>query len=218
MLHHFKTQWDEVPIAVLDTETTGKIPGRDRVVQVAVCRFERGELVGSAWSYINPGMPIPAETSAFHGITDDLVKHSPTIEEWLRSEGVLRLLSDAQPCAYNYSFDQRMLPPLDGVEWDWPWLDPMVMVRKVDRYVGGQGAHRLENACARHGIELSKAHDAESDAKAAGNLLYKLCRSELPERYTLGQLLSWQLRASANEWDRFWTWRANRPPREEAAQ
>lgn len=214
MLRYFNQQWDTVPITVLDVETTGKIPGRDRTVQVGICRFEAGQLVGSVWSYIDPGMPIPAEVTAFHGIGDDQVRGAPTLDEYFAREDVARLIRDAQPCAYNYGFDQRFLPPIDGVDWDWPWIDPLTLIRKVDRYVGGKGNQKLEAACARHGVELTKAHDASADAKAAGDLLFKLGREQLPRPYTLGQLLSWQVKAEALEWARFWNWRAGLPPRE----
>lgn len=42
MLKYFNQQWDTVPVCVIDTETTGVQPGRDRTVQVGVVRFEGG--------------------------------------------------------------------------------------------------------------------------------------------------------------------------------
>lgn len=214
MLRFFNEQWDAVPTAFLDTETTGRFPGRDRTVQVGVVRFERGEVVGSVWSYIDPGIPIPAEATAVHGITDDMVRGAPKLDEYLEREDVQRLIRDAQPGGYNHGFDKRFLPPIGDVDWDWPWVDPLTLIRKVDRYVRGAGKQKLAAACERHGVTLLSAHSAAADAEAAGQLFYKIGRREFPERYTMGQLLSWQQRAEAAEWERFWSWRASAPPRD----
>lgn len=69
----------------------------------------------------------------------------------------------------------------------------------------------------RHGIDLTKAHDASADALAAGQLFFKLGREQFPKPYTMGQLLSWQLRATAHEWERFNRWKAQLPPLEKAS-
>lgn len=42
MLKYFNQQWDTVPVTIIDTETTGVQPGRDRTVQVGIVRFEGG--------------------------------------------------------------------------------------------------------------------------------------------------------------------------------
>jgi DNA polymerase III subunit epsilon len=216
VIRFFNEQWDRVPTVFLDTETTGRFPGRDRTVQVGVVRFERGEAVGSVWSYIDPGMPIPAEATSVHGITDDHVRGAPSLAEYFAREDVTRLLRDAQPGGYNHGFDKRFLPPVGDVDWDWPWVDPLTLIRKVDRFVRGKGKQKLAAACERHGVTLLDAHSAASDAAAAGQLFYKIGRQEFPARYTMGQLLSWQLRAEALEWERFHGWLSQQPPRPEA--
>jgi DNA polymerase-3 subunit epsilon len=71
MLKYFNTQWDEVPIVVVDTETTGKRPGVDRTVSFGLARFERGVFVGGLNQLVRCGLPIPAEATAIHGITND---------------------------------------------------------------------------------------------------------------------------------------------------
>jgi DNA polymerase III alpha subunit (gram-positive type) len=215
MLKFFNTQWDELPITVLDVETTGKTPGLDRTVQVGVVRFERREVVGTVWSYINPGVPIPAEVTAIHGVTDKLVIGAPELEEYFTRPDVRRLVSDAQPCAYNAGFDQRFLPPLEGIDWDWPWIDPLVLVRKVDKWAPGKGRHKLQAACDRLGVALTEAHSAEADARAAGQLFYKLGRANFPKPYTMGRLLIWQRRQEAEQWGEHMTWRSTLPPMEE---
>lgn len=210
MLKHFNTQWDTIPTNSLDTETTGLRVGYDKAVSVAIVRFENGLPVASMSTLVDPGMPIPESATAIHGITDVMVKGAPKIEDWFQEPEVIRILDDAQPSAFNGSYDRYFVPPF-GTDWTWPWLDGLTFVRLLDRYAPGKGRHRLEPTCARHGIKLKAAHSAEADALAAGELLLKLGRKMFPSKYTLGQALGWQRRQEAVEWMRHMSWRSGLP-------
>jgi DNA polymerase III subunit epsilon len=214
MLKFFNTQWDTVPVVVIDTETTGTHRGRDRTVQVGICRFENGIAVATRVSFIDPGIPIPAAATEIHGITDVAVAGMPTLESFLDEPETRAILADAQPCAFNADFDRAFVPAFQE-DTTWPWVDPLVLVRKVDKWAPGKGRHKLANTCARHGVELGNAHSADADAKAAGELLYKLGRATFPKIYTMGRLLIWQRRQEAEQWGEHMTWRANQPPLEE---
>ena len=216
MLKYFNLPWDSVPIVVLDTETTGLAVGKDKAVSVALVRFENGARVGSFSSFLNPGFPIPEAATAIHKITDAAVANAPSIADLFADARVTALLDGAQPAAYNGPFDRHFVPPF-GDDWTWPWLDALSLVRKVDRFAKGAGRHKLEATCRRHGIALDNAHDAEGDACAAGELLFKLGRETFPKDYTLGQALGWQRRAEAEEWFRFNEWLSRQPPREAGA-
>jgi DNA polymerase-3 subunit epsilon len=219
MLKYFNTQWDEVPIVVVDTETTGKRPGVDRTVSFGLARFERGVFVGGLNQLVRCGLPIPAEATAIHGITNDHCAGKPFIEDLFAdgcvdgSDGVAALLREAQPAAYNAPFDRYFVPPF-GDDWTWPWLDALSLVRKVDRFAKGAGRHKLAMACGRHGVALPDAHNAGADARACGELLFKIGRELFPKQYTLGEALGWCRRAEAEEWFRFNEWLSRQPPRE----
>jgi DNA polymerase III epsilon subunit-like protein len=214
MIRHWNTPWHQVPTVVVDTETTGTRPGIDRVVQFAAVRFERGQVVDEFESLVNPGIPIPAEATEIHGITDDMVAGAPTIEQALASMSCMTVLwcGPVQLAAYNADFDRDMLPPI-GSDPRWPWLDPLVLVRDVDRYAKGKGRHQLGAACARHGIELTGAHGALADARAAGQLLYKL-GAQAWRNVNLGAVLHWTMRVRANQWMDYHQWLSEQPPKE----
>jgi DNA polymerase-3 subunit epsilon len=58
------------PLAVIDLETTGTDPKKDRIVEISVLKImPDGERIYRT-RRLNPGIPIPAEASAIHGITD----------------------------------------------------------------------------------------------------------------------------------------------------
>lgn len=66
---------------MFDIESTGLNPRTDRIIELSVIRLEPdGRRREKTW-LLDPGVPIPLETIAVHGITDDMVKGCPTFAE-----------------------------------------------------------------------------------------------------------------------------------------
>lgn len=177
--------WRELPVTVIDFETTGLDPKVDKPVEIGLVRFEGGEEVARFTSLVNPeGVAISEGAGAVHGITDAEVQDAPTLTEAVVKG--LDLLEGALPAGYNGHFDREFLHrgvDLEGplaLSPDWVWLDPLVMIRKVDRYVRGKGRHKLTVTCKRHGIPLEGAHRAVNDCAATGKLLFKLIQGAAP--------------------------------------
>lgn len=213
MLKLFTLPWPSVPVVFIDTETTGVRPGVDCACQVALIRFEGGRPVGEFSALVNPGIAIPDAATAIHGITNERVRDAARIEDVFSCHEVQALLKDAQPAAYNAPFDRHFVPPF-GEDWTWPWLDSLSLVRAVDRFVRGKGRHQLAVTAARHGIDLVDAHDALADARAAGQLFYKLAPDKFGPDATLGEVIRWQRIAETESWYDFTAWRARQPPQE----
>ncbi|HOX83678.1 MAG TPA: 3'-5' exonuclease [Chryseolinea sp.] len=69
------------PLCFFDLETTGINITQDRVIEIGVVKMmPNGEVIRKA-TRVNPTIPIPAESTAIHGITDDDVKNKPTFKE-----------------------------------------------------------------------------------------------------------------------------------------
>lgn len=65
------------PLAILDIESTGAAPHRDRILELSVLKLlPQGGRESRTWRF-NPCIPIPSETTAIHGITDDDVAREP---------------------------------------------------------------------------------------------------------------------------------------------
>jgi DNA polymerase-3 subunit epsilon len=210
--------WIDEPIAFLDTETTGRDPTLDRIVEIGIIVGRYG-IVQARYNWlVNPGMPIPEGASAVHGISDDDVRDAPKLEQIIGD--VLMALQGAIPAAYNANFDRSFLtqeikrmanpptgalPPAirDGVEW----LDPLVWARHIQKYEKGKS---LGEVTARLGIKLENAHRASDDAEAALLVLYEFAKdSRVPRAY--GQLVQEQRRLWRMQEEEFSRWRNRNP-------
>ena len=157
------------PLVCLDLEATGVMLGRDRIVQIATATILPHGAVSTWQSLVNPEMPIPAETTAVHGITDAMVVGAPTFAALVPT--LDRLLRGSDLAGYNVErFDRRLLNAefkRAGVD------DPTVGACSVDAYLifSRREARSLEAALRFYGVEHlvadRKAHDAASDVEAA---------------------------------------------------
>jgi DNA polymerase-3 subunit epsilon len=96
------------PICFFDLETTGINIANDRIVEIAVLKvFPNGNKESFVWK-VNPTIPIPAVTSAIHGITDEMVANEPTFKEL--APKVFALIKDCDLGGYNSNrFDIPLL-------------------------------------------------------------------------------------------------------------
>lgn len=171
-------------LAVFDTETTGTDTDTARIVTAYIGVVTRdGTLVEGASWLLNPGVEIPAEAQAVHGISTAHaaengsdpaagVAEIASILDELAAEGVPIV-------AYNAKFDltllnselaRHRLPALDRqVQLV---IDPLVIDRHVDKY--RRGKRTLESVAALYGVPLDGAHDARADAVATGGVAWKV--------------------------------------------
>lgn len=73
------------PIIFFDLETTGVDTSKDRIVEISMVKImpDGEEIIKTR--QINPGMPIPVEATAVHGITDEDVKDCPKFSQVAKS-------------------------------------------------------------------------------------------------------------------------------------
>jgi len=183
--------WLDVPLAVIDFETTGFEAQADRVVEVGIVCFHRGEVTRRVNWLVQPGMPIPESAINVHGITDAMVADAPRFEQI--AEELAEVLVGHLPVAYNATFDRRFLhaemarldgarrarTPSPALDAKVTWVDPLVWVREL---MADEKSKRLGDICERLGIPLSDAHRAWADAEATGRVLLALS-GRMPKSY-----------------------------------
>lgn len=98
----------EKPIAFIDLETTGIDVAKDRIVEIAILKIRPDGQKDMKVRRVNPEMPIPKESSAIHGITDEDVKDAPTFSSLAKS--LFIMLTDCDLAGYNSNrFDIPLL-------------------------------------------------------------------------------------------------------------
>ncbi len=160
----------ERPIAFIDVETTGTNPNSDRVVELSILKIHQDGKEEYKSHRVNPGVPIPAEATAVHNITDADVASLPAFRQYARS--VKDFLDGCDIAGFNIiKFD---LPCLEaefaraGVEFSRQGrylVDSMVIYHQREPR-DLQAAYR--KYC---GGEMENTHVAEEDAKAAAAVL-----------------------------------------------
>lgn len=207
------TAWQEIDVALLDVETTGRDASVDRVVELGIAVGRRGDVVARYNWLVNPGVPIPEQASQVHGITDAMVADKPRFAE-IAAE-VAQALRGCVPAAYNALFDRAFLTSefarakVDGtgvpaLTREVEWIDPLVWARDIQ---SDEKSRALGDVAARLGVALEKAHRAQDDAEAALRVLYALGRdARMPRAY--GALVQEQRRLAHAQADQRRMWRS----------
>lgn len=76
------------PVVFFDLETTGVDPAKDRIVEISLVKVMPNGDEEIKTRRVNPGMHIPEQASAIHGIYDDDVKDEPRFEQIAKSLAV----------------------------------------------------------------------------------------------------------------------------------
>ena len=162
-------------LLVLDTETTGVVPRRDEIIELALLRVRAD---GSEQSYdefirLSPGTVLPQQITLLTGITEEMLRAGVGKGE------AARALADALTaggrtlvCAYNAQFDLVFLYylldayGLAGVLRGAKFLDAMTVYKDRRPY-----PHRLSDAVEAYALTAHNTHRAVDDTRATLELL-----------------------------------------------
>jgi len=170
-------------IAVFDLETTGVDTDTSRIVSACIAILDDEGGVVDRWDWLaDPEIEIPDGAAAIHGITTERARAlgrpaGVVVAEIAQS---LRLVFGlGMPLVvYNAPYDLTLLDRecrrhrIEPVRSPTPVIDPLVIDKALDRY--RKGKRTLEVTSALYGVTLDDAHDAGSDAIAAGRVAQAL--------------------------------------------
>lgn len=165
--------WHQLPRAAFDLETTGKDPLEARIVTASVVVVNgRQEIINHREWLVNPGVPIPEEATAVHGVSTERAMASgvdPAVAVAEISAHLQDLFQTMPVLAFNASYDFTVLareavrhgvPALLPL----PVIDPFIIDKQVDKY--RRGKRTLTALCEHYGIPLTNAHTSVADAAA----------------------------------------------------
>ena len=173
---------DETPLsdllfAVFDTETTGLRPDQgDEIVQIAATRVLNARVLRDETfdMLVDPERPIPAASTAIHGISAEMIAGAPTIA--VAGARFHRFCTDSVLVAHNAPFDMAFLhrhAPRIGRRFDHPVLDTVLISAVV---FGPQATHTLDAIADRLDVTIPDAvrHTALGDAIATAEVLARM--------------------------------------------
>ncbi|WP_033037109.1 exonuclease domain-containing protein [Streptomyces monomycini] len=180
--------WHQGLLVSFDLETTGTDVERDRIVTAALIRLgaDGREALRSTW-LLDPGVPVPEEAAAIHGMTTAHVRaHGRAAAEGVEqiATALAAALEAGLPLVVmNARYDLSLLdrecrryglPTLAERlgRQPAPVIDPLVLDKYVDRY--RKGKRTLQALCRHYGVPLEAAHEAGADAVAAAGVARRI--------------------------------------------
>ncbi|MDT6986528.1 TerD family protein [Streptomyces lusitanus] len=155
--------------ALVDVETSGLVPRRDRVLSVAVITVgPDGEQTGEFSTLVNPGCdPGPVEV---HGLTPDVLEGAPTFDQVAGRIGAM--LQDRVLVAHNAQFDYDFLAHEFARARMWLPVSQRLCTLALNRQVDPPTDDmKLGTLAAHYGIPQQRAHDALDDTRVLAGVL-----------------------------------------------
>lgn len=176
--------WQDT-LGVFDLETTGIDVETSRIVSAHVGVIDRGGRPVEAHSWLaDPGIDIPEQASAVHGISTERARAegrpAPEVISEIVSELMLLVARGIPITIFNAPYDLTLLnrealrygiTPLATPN---VVIDPLILDKAMDRW--RKGKRTLEAAAIVYGVVLDDAHNAAADAVAAGRVAQAIAR------------------------------------------
>jgi len=161
----------KIPLCFFDLETTGINVTQDRIIEIAVIKvLPNGEVIKKS-NLVNPTLPIPPESTAIHGITNEEVADKPTFKEIAKD--YVKFFEGADLAGFNIlKFDVPMLVEeflRAGVEFDYS-RKKLIDAQKIFHMMEKRNlSAAFKFYCDK---DMSNAHSAEADTQATMDVLY----------------------------------------------
>lgn len=155
---------------VVDIETTGLDPKKDKITEIGAIRVEGGKIADTFHTLVNPGRRLEERITELTGLTDEALKEAPfiqdVIEDFVEFETTGCLLGHS--VLFDYSFLKRAAVN-EGKTFEKKGIDTLSISRK---YLQDLESRSLPYLSGFFGI-AHEAHRALSDVEATWEL-YKL--------------------------------------------
>lgn len=158
---------------VFDFETTGLSNINDEIIEIGAVKVKNGEIIDTFGTFLSPEKSIPAKITDLTGITNDMVKGAPQLNEVI--DDFIDFIADSVLVAHNAIFDYGFLkgalkragkPYINNAV-----LDTLGLSRAI--YTDLKN-HKLNTICKHLNVELENHHRAVDDARATAGILLNM--------------------------------------------
>ena len=171
-----------------DVESSGVDVKNDRILTCFAQVQDGDEILETREWIIDPGIEIPEEASAIHGMTTEWIREHGRKDARQAIEEIYSFLFNWSLAGhvitgFNHSFDLAMLhhevirnhPGAKRISLDHAqFVDPLVLDRAIDKY--RKGKRTLEAVAQHYGVPFNpdEAHAADYDVKVTAQLVPKV--------------------------------------------
>lgn len=185
--------------AVVDVETTGLSPDRNRITEIGIVKIRNGEIISEYEKLLNPGQFIPHEISRLTGITNDMVYNKQSFEE-IAGEVVSFMFNEGDNIVFgghNVRFDYGFLnSSLERAGYNKLTIPSICTARLARRLNRSLPSKSLSSLCRHFNIQPARKHRALDDAKSTAIILTHFIEQLVTEYETeaIEELLAYQFR------------------------
>lgn len=167
---------------VLDLETTGLEPEFDEIIEIGAIKIRNNEEIGSFNSLIKPKTEIDEFIVKLTGITNDMVKDSPYIEDVIGN--LVDFIGDSLVIGHNVNFDINFIYDAIETVLEKPFSNNFVDLLRISRKLSPDFEnHKLKTLAENWQVDYSQAHRAMKDCYITDEL-YKKYKDLVYEKYT----------------------------------
>lgn len=156
---------------VFDLETTGFSNINDKITEIGAVKIRDFEIVDRFSELVNPEKDISYRVQELTGITNEMVKDKPTIEEILPK--FMEFVGDDILVAHNADFDTGFIMQKckeQGLEYKNKKVDTLMLARIM---LPNLKRYKLDKVAKEVGVQLLNHHRAVDDAEATANIFIK---------------------------------------------
>ncbi|MDX2002581.1 MAG: exonuclease domain-containing protein [Chitinophagales bacterium] len=162
--------------AIIDTETTGGNPAKDRIMEIAIFIHDGEKVLDKLTTLVNPQVPIAPFIRSLTGINEDMLVGAPTFKEI--AQQIAQLTDKTILVAHNAGFDYSVLRNefrRVGMRFQRKQLCTVKLSRQI---LPGYSSYSLGKLCRDLEIKLEGRHRAYGDAAATVQLFDCLLKAD----------------------------------------
>ena len=185
VVHGTKDMTFDEEFVAFDLETTGLSSQRDRIIEIGAVILKNGQEIDRFQTFVNPERPLEKKIVDLTGITDDMLKGAPKIEEVLPQ--FLKFIGDRVLVAHNSDFDTGFIRAECarlGYDYNYTAADTLILSQNLLSHLNKFKLNIVSNALS---LPDFNHHRAGDDAMTCGLIMAKLMQ-KLEEEHDIHTL------------------------------
>lgn len=162
--------------SIIDIETTGGNPYRDKITEIAIFVHDGEKIVKQYRSLINPERRIPPFITRMTGISDEMVANAPKFYEVARD--IVKITEGTLFVAHNASFDYNFVKSEFKNLGYYYQRECLCTVKLSRKLIPGKKSYSLGRLCRELDIQIEDRHRAAGDAMATVKLFELLLKQK----------------------------------------